>query len=117
MTCFNPTLRSVEIVALSFANVGHRVSYMAAAMRGSVLGKVGEHLHGETAVEAIGDLPPPRSPHDLRRHATRGSGLGHYVISQLIGTLYKFFSRMNFVDHAVFQGRLGIEGAMPDEHG
>ena len=49
MTCFNPTLRSVEIVALSFANVGHRVSYMAAAMRGSVLGKVGEHLHGERA--------------------------------------------------------------------
>ena len=30
--------------------------------------KVGEHLHSEAAVEAIGDLPPPRSPHDLRRH-------------------------------------------------
>jgi hypothetical protein len=71
-----PTRRSVEIVGLTLANVGHRVSYMAAAMRGSVLGKVGEHLHGKAAVEAIGDLPPPRSPHDLRRHATRGSGLG-----------------------------------------
>jgi hypothetical protein len=82
---------------------------MAAAMRGSVLGKVSEHLHSEAAVEAIGDLPPPRSPYDLRRHATRGSGLGHYVISQLVGTLYKFFARMNFVDHAVFQGRLGVD--------
>ena len=49
---------------------------MAAAIRGSVFGKVGEHLHSEAAVEAIGDLPPPQSPHDLRRHATRGSGLG-----------------------------------------
>ena len=81
---------------------------MAAAMRGGVLGKVGEHLHSETAVEAIGDLSPPWSPHDLRRHATRGSGLGHDVIGQLVGTLYKSFARMNFVDHAVFQGRLGV---------
>ena len=85
-----PTRRSVEIVALTLANICHRISDMAAAMRGSVLGKMGEHLHGEAAVEAIGDLPPPRSPHDLRRHATRGSGLGHYVISQLVGTLYRF---------------------------
>src|ERR1700722_5547609 len=87
-----PSRRSVEIVALALANVGHRVSDMAAAMRGSVPGKVGEHLHREAAVEAIGDLPPPRSPHNRRRHATRGSGLGHDVISQLVGTLYKSFA-------------------------
>src|SRR5579883_1995594 len=65
---FNELSELVEIIALALANIGHGVADVAAAVSGGLLGEMSEHLHGEAAVEAVGDLPPPGAPHDLRGH-------------------------------------------------
>jgi hypothetical protein len=67
-------------------------------MCGGVLGEVRKHLHRETPIETVSDLPPPGTPHDLRRHAAGGARLGHDVIGNLPRALEQFGARQHLVD-------------------
>src|ERR1700691_5571080 len=104
-----PRLRSIEIVALSLADISDTIGDVAPAVRRLVFGQVGKHLNGKTAVEAIGDLPPPWAPDNLRRHPARRARLGHDVVGNFIRALDKFGARQDLIDHAVFKGELGID--------
>ena len=82
---------------------------MILAMHRLLFREMREHLDAEATVQVIGNSLPPRAPHDLRREAAGGARLRHDVIGQQPSAFQEILSRHDFIDHPVFQRRLGVD--------